>query len=85
VEVEAEAVVEGEAVEEAEVVVEGEAAMDMDQASIVPQVSEYANCSICFQRFKRRGIHVHMRTHAVITELIETLVENVAVSAGDKH
>jgi hypothetical protein len=85
VEVEAEAVVEVEAVVEAEVVVEGEAAMDMDQASIVPQVSEYANCSICFKRFKRRGIHVHMRTHVVITELIETLVENVAVSAGDKH
>ena len=39
---------------EAEAVVEEEAEMGLDQASIIPQVSEYTNCEICFKCLRRR-------------------------------
>ena len=58
---------------EAEAVVEEEAEMGFDQSSIIPQVSEYT---------KRRGIHVHIRTHVAVTELMK--IRRLCLSSARK-
>ena len=38
----------------------------------------YVQCEICLNRFKRRGLHVHMRSHQVLFDLVESLISIIS-------